>query len=54
MLGFAVADVEHTVRAAVTAGGVVRSGPTAVPSLGVCVAEIEDPEGNRLEIVQQL
>ncbi len=54
VFGFAVADVEETVRAARAAGGSVRSEPKSLPEAGVKVAELADPEGHLLEIVQQL
>jgi predicted enzyme related to lactoylglutathione lyase len=52
VLGFVVDDVEQVVRQAKDAGGVVRSGPTAVPQAGVHVAQVEDPEGHAVELVQ--
>ncbi|MEV4019718.1 VOC family protein [Nonomuraea angiospora] len=52
VLGFVVDDVEQVVREARAAGGVVRSGPTAVPQAGVRVAQVEDPEGHAVELVQ--
>ena len=54
VFGFAVADVEETVRAARAAGGSVRSEPKSLPEAGMKVAELADPEGHLLEIVQQL
>jgi lactoylglutathione lyase len=54
VLGFAVADVDEAVRAALAAGGVVRSEPKSLPQQGVRVAEIADPERHRLELVQYL
>ncbi|MFI6792082.1 VOC family protein [Nonomuraea sp. NPDC050383] len=52
VLGFVVDDVEQVVRQARAAGGVVVSGPTAVPQAGVRVAQVEDPEGHAVELVQ--
>lgn len=54
VFGFAVADVDETVRAVQQAGGSVRSEPRALPEAGVNVAELADPEGHLLEIVQDL
>jgi lactoylglutathione lyase len=54
VFGFAVADVDETVRAARAAGGSVRSEPKFLPEAGMKVAELADPEGHLLEIVQQL
>ena len=54
VLGFAVTDVDEAVRAALAAGGVVRSEPKSLPHQAVRVAEIADPERHRLELVQQL
>jgi lactoylglutathione lyase len=52
VLGFVVHDVEQVVRAAEGAGGVVRSGPKIVPQAGLRVAQVEDPEGHLVELVQ--
>ncbi|PRX99741.1 VOC family protein [Allonocardiopsis opalescens] len=54
VLGFAVADVDETVRAAEAAGGVVRAEPRFLPQVAMRVARVEDPEGHLLEIVQQV
>jgi lactoylglutathione lyase len=52
VLGFVVDDVEQVVRAAEGAGGVVRSAPKAVPRAGLTVAQVEDPEGHLVELLQ--
>ncbi|MBB5781552.1 VOC family protein [Nonomuraea jabiensis] len=52
VLGFVVEDVEHAVRAAEGAGGVVRVAPKAVPQAGVTVAQVEDPDGHLVELLQ--
>ncbi|MDX3100971.1 VOC family protein [Nonomuraea angiospora] len=52
VLGFVVDDVEQVVRAADGAGGVVRVAPKAVPRAGVTVAQVEDPDGHLLELLQ--
>ncbi|WP_236808237.1 VOC family protein [Amycolatopsis albispora] len=54
VLGFTVADVEETACAARAAGGTVRSEPRSMPAGGMKVAELADPEGHLLEIVQHL
>ena len=54
VFGFAVADVDETIRVAQKAGGSVRSEPKSLPEAGVKVAELADPEGHLLEIVQNL
>ncbi|MEV4580416.1 VOC family protein [Nonomuraea jabiensis] len=52
VLGFVVEDVEHAVRAAERAGGVVRVAPKAVPRADVTVAQVEDPDGHLVELLQ--
>ncbi|MEV1248660.1 VOC family protein [Nonomuraea sp. NPDC050022] len=52
VLGFTVGDVDQVVRAAEAAGGVVRSGPRDMPQAGLRVAQVEDPEGHLVELVQ--
>jgi lactoylglutathione lyase len=54
VLGFSVPDVDEVVRAAVAAGGVVRSEPRSLSQVAMRVAQVEDPEGHLLEIVQHL
>jgi lactoylglutathione lyase len=54
VFGFAVADADETVRAARAAGGTVRSEPKSLPQPAMKVAELADPEGHLLEIVQYL
>lgn len=54
VFGFAVTDVDATVRAALAAGGTVRSEPRSMPHVAMKVAELADPEGHLLEIVQQV
>ncbi|WP_188193094.1 VOC family protein [Nonomuraea sp. SYSU D8015] len=52
VLGFVVDDVEQAVRAAEGAGGVVRVTPRVVPQAGVTVAQVEDPDGHLVELLQ--
>lgn len=52
VLGFVVEDVAQVVRAAEGAGGVVRVAPKAVPQAGVTVAQVEDPDGHLVELLQ--
>lgn len=54
VFGFVVADVDETVQAARAAGGTVRSEPREMPQVGMKVAELADPEGHLVEIIQQL
>ncbi|MFG6198231.1 VOC family protein [Nonomuraea sp. JJY05] len=52
VLGFVVDDVEQVVRAAEAAGGVVRVASRTVPQAGMTVAQVEDPEGHLVELLQ--
>ncbi|SMD27282.1 hypothetical protein SAMN05661093_10885 [Kibdelosporangium aridum] len=54
VLGFAVADVDQVVRAAEHAGGAVRSEPKTLAQPAIRVAELADPEGHLLEIIQHM
>ena len=54
VLGFAVADVDEVVRATKRAGGSVRSGPRSLPDHGLRIAQVTDPEGHLLELLQRL
>jgi predicted enzyme related to lactoylglutathione lyase len=52
VLGFVVDDVERVAQAAEGAGGAVRVAPKTVPQAGVTVAQVEDPEGHLVELLQ--
>ncbi|MFD5201021.1 VOC family protein [Streptomyces sp. NPDC058375] len=54
VLGFAVADVERVVGAAEKAGGVVCAPPRSLPGQALRVAQLQDPEGHALEIIQHI
>jgi predicted enzyme related to lactoylglutathione lyase len=54
VLGFAVADVDEAVRATEASGGSVNSGPRSLPQHGLRIAQVKDPEGHLLELVQRL
>jgi predicted enzyme related to lactoylglutathione lyase len=54
VLGFAVADVDEAVRATERAGGSVRTGPRSLPEHGLRIAQVTDPEGHLLELMQRL
>jgi predicted enzyme related to lactoylglutathione lyase len=48
-----VGDLEaEVVRAAEAAGGVVRVAPRTVPQAGMTVAQVKDPEGHLVELLQ--
>lgn len=53
VLGFDVADIEETVRAAEAAGGTVQAGPRTLPGACIRTAVLRDPGGYRVELVQQ-
>ncbi|MGO4430405.1 VOC family protein, partial [Streptomyces sp. MCAF7] len=52
VLGFSVADVDGAVVAALAAGGSVRAEPRSIPRYGLRIAQVVDPEGHLLELVQ--
>lgn len=54
VIGYTVADLDATVRAAETAGGTVETPPKEMPEHGIVVAFVLDPEGHRLELFQRL
>jgi lactoylglutathione lyase len=54
VLGFRVADLDATVRAALTAGGEARVLPKPIPGGGLRVAVVADPEGHALELLEDV
>jgi lactoylglutathione lyase len=52
--GFAVADLDDTVRRVTSNGGSVTEPPKVVVEAGVKVAMFADPEGHIIEVIQYL